>query len=223
VGSPNGGAPSGGLDLHTVLRCPPGDALLLDFRTPSPESIETPLYFPDYGLALLMIDTRTRPDANTDISITRRAECAAAAQALGVKSLRDLEDTPQPFRALARLEDPVLQKRARHVLTEIHRVRLVMGEVAGTGPAHERFVAIGKAMYRSHASLDLDFDLSSEVLNMTVDVAFRAGAIGAHLTGWGRGGAVLALVRRAEIHRVADAIDLAYTAQDLELPHFALV
>jgi galactokinase len=223
VGPTDGGAPSGGLDLHTVLRCPPGEAMLLDFKTSPPEALHTPMYFPEYGLSLLWIDTLVRPESNHEISAARRAECAAAARALGVASLRDLEDLPMPLREIERLEDPVLLRRARHVLHENDRVRLVLGELAGTGPAHERFVAVGKAMYRSHASLDVDFDLSSEILNVTVDAAFEAGALGAHLTGWGRGGAVLALVRRAEVNRIAAAVDAAYAARDLPLPQYAML
>lgn len=223
VGPSDGGAPSGGLDLHTVLRCQPGEALLLDFDHSPPEALHTPMYFPEYGLSLLWIDTLVRPGSNHEISATRRAECAAAARELGVSSLRELEKLPMPLREIERLEDPVLRRRARHVIHENDRVRLVLGELAGTGPAHERFVAVGKAMYRSHASLDVDFELSSELLNVTVDAAFEAGALGAHLTGWGRGGAVLALVRRNEVQRVTDAIDGAYTERELELPHYAIL
>lgn len=223
VGTPDGGAPSGGLDIHTVLRCAPGEAVLFDFQQSPPEALHTPLYFPDYGLSLLWIDTMVRPESNREVSRERRAECAAAAAELGVKVLRELEDRPQPLRELEELSSPILRKRARHVLHENDRVRLVMGELAGTGPAHERFVAIGKAMYRSHASLDLDYDLSSELLNLTVDSAFEAGALGAHLTGWGRGGAVLALVRRTEVHKVAAAVDRVYEAKGLQLPRFAML
>lgn len=221
VGQPDGGAPSGGLDLHAVLRCLPGEALLLDFDHSPPDALHTPMYFPEYGLTLLLIDTLVRPASNHEISAQRRAECAAAAAALGVSSLRELEMLSTPLQTIERLEDPILRKRARHVLHENDRVRLVMSELAGTGPAHERFVAVGKAMYRSHASLDLDFDLSSDVLNATVDAAFEAGALGAHLTGWGRGGAVLALVRRMEVRRVTDAIDATYEERGLPLPHYA--
>ena len=218
-----GGAPSGGLDLHASLRCLPGEAMLLDFQQSPPEALHTPMYFPEYGLALLWIDTLVRPASNGEVAAARRAECAAAARELGVASLRELENLPMPLRAIEHLSDPVLRRRARHVLHENDRVRLVLGELAGTGPAHERFVGIGKAMFRSHASLDLDFDLSSELLNMTVDTAFEAGALGAHLTGWGRGGAILALVRRAEIRRISDAVDAAYAARELPLPHYAVL
>lgn len=223
VGDPDGGAPSGGLDLHTVLRCEPGDALVLDFSKPSPAATSLPLYFPEYGLRLLLIDTRVRPSSNSEISALRRAECLAAAQALGVGSLSEMSKRPRALQEISHLEDPILERRARHVFHENERVRLVASELSGTGPAHERFVAVGKAMFRSHASLDLDFDLSSELLNLTVDSAFANGALGAHLTGWGRGGGVLALVRKSEATIVANALDEVYQAEGLELPHYALL
>jgi galactokinase len=223
LGINEGGAPSGGLDLHTVLRCEPGEALLLDFIHSPPLAQHYPLYFPEYGLALMMIDTRVRPASNSEISAERRAECAQAASALGVASLRELELRPQPLRDVAVMTDELLRKRARHVLHENDRVRQVLRELAGTGPAHERFVAIGKCMYRSHASLDVDFDLSSELLNMTVEAAFQAGALGAHLTGWGRGGAVLALVRRSEAERLSRTLDDVYRDRGLDLPHYSIL
>ena len=223
LGITEGGAPSGGLDLHTVLRCEPGEALLLDFFHSPPQVQHYPLYFPEYGLALMMVDTRVRPASNAEISAQRRAECAEAARDLGVRSLRELELRPQPLRDVALLTNEVSRKRARHVLHENDRVRQVIGELSGTGPAHERFVAIGKSLYRSHASQDVDFDLSSDLLNVTVEAAFQEGALGAHLTGWGRGGAVLTLVRRAEAERIARAIDQAYRDRGLDLPHYAIL
>lgn len=223
VGDPDGGAPTGGIDFHTVLRCAPGDAVLLDFATPSPSVLSIPLYFPEYGLSLMLIDTRVRPESNAGISSARRAECQAAAESLGVPSLRELEERPTALQEIAHLDDPVLMRRARHVFHENERVRLVFGELSGTGPAHERFVAVGKAMYRAHASLDLDFEISSDLLNMTVDSVFQEGALGAHLTGWGRGGAVLALVRKTEAERIAAALDEVYASRGLEPPHYALL
>lgn len=223
VGIAEGGAPSGGLDLHTVLRCEPGEALLLDFFHHPPQVQHYPLYFPEYGLALMMVDTRVRPESNSEVSVQRRTECAEAARDLGVNSLRELELRPQSFRDVALLSSETSRKRARHVLHENERVRQVISELSGTGPAHERFVAIGKCLYRSHASLDVDFDLSSELINATVEAAFQAGALGAHLTGWGRGGAVITLVRRAEAERVARAIDDMYRERALELPHYAIL
>lgn len=221
VGPRDGGAPSGGLDLHTSLRCPPGEALRLDFRTEPPATQDTPLYLPDYGLTLLIIDTQARVPSPTETARHRRQECARAAQELGVANLRDLEDLPDPWGLVKALSDPVLQDRARHVLAENERVRTVAGELSGTGPASERFRVVGEELYQSHLSLSRQFDLGSHVLDVTVDLAMDAGALGAHLLGWGRGGAIVALVRRDNVARLAEAMGRAYAQRGWAPPRFA--
>ena len=102
-------------------------------------------------------------------------------------------------------------------------MRLVASELSGTAPAHERFVTIGKAMYRSHASLDVDFEVSGPELNAAVDAAFGAGALGARLVGGGFNGAAIALVRRADAERTAERIAESLTSAEFAEPSFLLV
>jgi len=217
------GVPAGGLDPWAVLLTEPGDALLLDFSTRPPRARRQPLYFPEYGLALLVIDTGTT-HANTDGRYKLRVdECRAACEALGVNSLRDVADAPYALRRVETIADPALRSRARHVITEIERTRLVASQLSGTAPAHERFVTIGKAMYRSHASLEVDFEVSAPELDAAVDAAFRSGALGARLVGGGFGGAVIALVRRAQAERTAELIADSMVSEGFAEPSFLLV
>ncbi|GIG55328.1 galactokinase [Demequina activiva] len=217
------GAPTGGLDQHTQLRCREGEALELDFSEHPPLAQHRPLYFPDYGLGLLVIDVRTAGRRRTEGFVERQRQCAAAAQALGVASLRELAGAPDARMRIEALADPVLKARARHVVAEIERVSDVCAELANTGPAHERFVHVGKQLYRSHASLEVDFDVSSADLNLAVDSAFRAGVLGARLVGAGFGGSAIALVRRAEADHVAARIDEAFVAEHRPRPRFLMV
>jgi galactokinase len=217
------GSPSGGLDQHTQLRCREGEALELDFLHHPPLARHLPLYFPDYGLGLLVVDVRTEDRDRTTGFKARQAECADAAQVLGVPTLRALAGVHDSRIRIEAMRDPVLKARARHVVTEIERVADVCAELAGTGPAHERFVDIGKQLFRSHASLELDYEASSVPLNLAVDTAFRAGALGARLVGAGFGGSALALVRRADADRVAQQIDDAFVAAQWERPRFLMV
>src|SRR5664279_1499448 len=94
-------------------------------------------------------------------------------------------------------------------------------ELTGTAPAHERFVSVGKAMYRSHASLEVDLDVSCSELNLAVDTAFRVGALGARLVGAGGGGSAVALIRRSQSAGAATMIDQAFQKQGLARPRFA--
>ena len=217
------GVPAGALDPWAALLTVPGEALMLDFSSRPPRARRQPLYFPEYGLAILVIDTGTTR-VNTDGRYASRVEeCRAACEALGVTSLREVADGPYALSRADTIADRTLRGRARHVITEIQRVRLVASELSGTAPAHERFVTIGKAMYRSHASLDVDFEVSGPELNAAVDAAFAAGALGARLVGGGFNGAAIALVRRADAERTAERIAESLTSAEFAEPSFLLV
>jgi galactokinase len=95
--------------------------------------------------------------------------------------------------------------RARHVLTETARVRqaviaLEAGELA----------ELGSLMDRSHRSLRDDFEVSTPALDMMVEIARRAGALGARLTGAGFGGCIVALCRAADSAAVIEAFKREY-------------
>lgn len=217
------GGASAGLGQHTVMRCAEGEAIVLDFGTTPPAASPCPLYFPEYGLQILAINTGS---ADTDLEATIRdriRETSTAAEALGVPSLGTLHGTADGVQRIESIADPVARSRARHVFTENERVELVRDELSGTGPAHERFVAVGKAMYRSHASLEADLDVSTPELNLAVETAFRSGALGAHMVGTGRDACAVALVRRASAASTAALIDRAFQEQGLKRPTFLLM
>jgi galactokinase len=102
-----------------------------------------------------------------------------------VPALRDVTDA-----ALAdRIADPVLARRARHVITDDQRVHqavtlLEAGDLAGLGPV----------LHASHASLRDDFEISWPQADVAVAAAEEAGALGARMVGGGFGGSVIALV-----------------------------
>ncbi|MEO7744933.1 MAG: galactokinase family protein, partial [Actinomycetota bacterium] len=130
------GAPTGGMDQAASLRCTPGHALLLDCRDDTVRQV--PFDPGASGLALLVIDTRAPHRLVDGQYADRRRVCEAAAASLGVPTLREVSDQPVE-QVLARLDDPVLRRRTRHVLTEIGRVLEVValldrGAVASIGP-----------------------------------------------------------------------------------------
>jgi galactokinase len=195
------GVPSGIMDQSASLLCRAGHALLLDCR--SGQSSDVPLDLTAAGLVLLVIDTGVRHALSDGRYAARRRSCEEAARALGVPSLRDVSDDPA---ALGRLTDPVLRRRARHVVTENARVLdlaglLRAGEVTRCGPL----------LTASHASLRDDFEVSWPQADVAVEAATAAGALGARMTGGGFGGSVIALTparRRAEVKAgVAGAYD----------------
>lgn len=216
------GGATAGLAQHAILRGTPGEALRLDFATRPPEASSSPLPFSEYGLGLLVVMTGTPHPHQARVVRQRMAEVADAAAALGVECIGAMRNTVGALARIDGLDDAVLRKRARHIFTENERVELVQDDLTGTAPAHERFFAIGKAMFRSNASLELDFGVSAEALNLAVDTAFRQGALGARLVGAGLGGSAVALVRLAQGSRTAHAIDAAFRDHGLDRPAFAL-
>ena len=172
---------------------------------------------------MLVIDTTVRHDATDGKFGERRAECQRAAHELGLESLRDLHHVPLQLGMLKQLSEESLRRRARHVYSDNDRVILVKEQLSGTGPAHERFVALGQALSRSHASLDADFEVSCPELNLAVMAASHAGALGACLTGGGFGGSAIALVRRTLAERVAQSVAQAFHDGSFAAPRFMLV
>ena len=177
------GVPSGIMDQSASLLCEAGHALLLDCRTG--DSAPVRLDPAASGLALLLVDTGARHALTDGRYALRRAECEGAARALGVPSLRDVDD---PARA-AEIGDPVLARRARHVITDNCRVHAAVdllnaGDLAGLGPL----------LHASHASLRDDFEVSWPEADVAAEAAEAAGGLGARMMGGGFGGSVIALV-----------------------------
>jgi len=79
---------------------------------------------------------------------------------------------------------------------------------------------IGPLLSASHASLRDDYEVTVAELNVAVDAAFAAGALGARMTGGGFGGCVIALVRLADADPVADAVSGAFAANRFAPPSF---
>jgi galactokinase len=215
------GGATAGVAQHTILRCAPGEAIHLDFSARPPIAQLCPLTLAEYGLGLLIIDTGVRATRQVATVRERMADAAAAAKALDVSGLRELHEGPNGLARIRSIADPVLRKRARHIFTENERVDQVRDDLTGTAPAHERFVSVGKAMFRSHASLEVDFEVSCKELNLAVDTAFRTGALGARLVGAGGGGSAIALIRRPQSAAAAAKIDEAFQKQGLARPRFA--
>jgi galactokinase len=197
------GAPTGIMDQSAALLCRAGHALLLDCRSGATQAV--PLDAAAAGHVLLVVDTGVRHALTDGRYAARRRSCEAAAEALGVRTLRDLTDDPD---AVSRLDDPELRRRARHVVTENRRV-LAAADLL----RHGELGQVGLLLTRSHASLRDDFEVSWPQADVTVDAAIGAGAAGARMMGGGFGGSVIALAtadRRADIEA---AIAAAYAAR----------
>ncbi len=202
------GAPTGGMDQTVSMLGRPGHALLLDFTDNGVTPVPLPLE--DDGLVLLVIDTRVSHTLTDGSYGDRRSECADAAAALGLDSLRaaDLD-------AVEGLDDPVLRRRARHVVTENARVR----DAVAALDARDWPVLSG-LLDASHTSMRDDFEISCAELDLAVETCRAAGALGARMTGGGFGGSAVALTPVAGLTDVQDAVSAAFAAAGHRTPAF---
>jgi galactokinase len=207
------GVPTGVMDQSASLRCQAGHALLLDCR--SLEVTQVPFDPAAASAGLLLINTRARHALSDGEYGRRRAECEEAARRLGVPSLRSVTDPAD----VDRLDDPVLRRRARHVVADDQRVLEVV-ELLRSSADVGAYGEIGRLLTQAHASLRDDFEVSWPEADAAVEAALAAGAAGARMIGGGFGGSVLALVPSASLDAVRDAITAAFAQHSWNPPQF---
>ncbi len=194
------GAPTGLMDQAASILCTADHALFFDCR--SYDADQVALDLPGAGLELLVLDTKTPHDLVNSEYAARRASCEEACRILGLAALRDVDDLDA---ALGRLTDPVMRQRVRHVVTENDRVREA-AEVLRAGQIR----ALAPLLDASHASMRDDFEITVPPVDLAVEAARSAGALGARMTGGGFGGCIIALVGTGEASRVAEQIGVAF-------------
>ncbi|GAA1008716.1 galactokinase [Streptomyces sp. LB8] len=198
------GAPTGIMDQTASACCEAGHALFLDTRDLSQRQI--PFDLAAEGLRLLVVDTRVG-HAHSDGEYGRRREgCEKGAALLGVDALRDIPADGLDA-ALDRLGDEEEVRRlVRHVVTENARVERVVSHLQS-----DDLRSIGPILTEGHISLRDDFRVSCPELDLVVDTALAAGALGARMTGGGFGGSAIALVEETDVEPVTEAIEKAFT------------
>lgn len=160
---------------------------------------------------MLLIDTGVRHELAASEYGDRRHDCERAADELGLSALRDAT-----LDQLEELSSDRLRRRARHVITEIERV-VTVTDLLDAGRGTE----IGPPLSASHASLRDDFEVSCSELDVTVDEALAAGALGARMVGGGFGGCVIALCREKGEAAVRRAVAAAYAARGWRAPEIS--
>ncbi len=205
------GAPTGIMDQAASLLCTDRHALLLDAR--SLHTTAVPFDLAGHALAMMVVDTRTPHRLVDSEYAARRRECEAAARALGVPALRDLDVDALGGEAVTAL-DPVQRRRVRHIVSENARVLDTVAIL--TGDADVR--AIGPLLTDSHTSLRDDFEVSCDQLDTAVDALLGAGAYGARMTGGGFGGCAIALVDAGREESMLDAVRRAFTDHGFTAP-----
>ncbi|MFC8332860.1 galactokinase [Streptomyces olivaceus] len=205
------GAPVGIMDQTASACCEAGHALFLDTRDLSQRQI--PFDLAAEGMRLLVVDTRVKHSHSEGEYGKRRAGCEKGAALLGVDALRDVPYADLDA-ALERLGDEEeIRRLVRHIVTENERVERV-ASLLESGDTR----AIGPVLVEGHASLRDDFRISCPELDLVVDTALAAGALGARMTGGGFGGSAIVLVEAADVEPVTRAVRDAFAAAGFKTP-----
>ncbi|MBG0854681.1 galactokinase [Streptomyces spinoverrucosus] len=205
------GAPVGIMDQTAAACCTAGHALFLDTRDLSQRQI--PFDLAAEGMRLLVVDTQVKHEHSTGEYGKRRVGCEKGAALLGVDALRDIPYAELDA-ALDRLgDDEEVRRLVRHVVTEDERVERVVS-LLESGETR----AIGPVLTEGHASLRDDFRISCPELDLVVDTALSAGALGARMTGGGFGGSAIVLAEVTDVDTVTKAVEEAFAAAGFTAP-----
>ncbi|HET9731557.1 MAG TPA: galactokinase [Acidimicrobiales bacterium] len=174
------GVPGGIMDQLCASAAIAGHALLIDCR----DLHVDPVALPEEAEVVVAHSGLSRRLSESAYAV-RRGQCEAAEDLVG--PLRDASEAD-----VATIADPVLRRRARHVVSENRRVL-----DAAAAMRRGDLDAAGTLMTDSHRSLRDDFDVSVPELDRAVDALLAVpGVTGARLTGAGFGGCVVALAHR---------------------------
>jgi len=199
------GVNSGIMDQFAVAMGKKNNAILLDCDKLEYEYI--PFEIGDHILAIINSNKqRTLADSKYN---ERFAECGKALKALkkelNVTHLCDIDlKTFEDHRHL--INDPVLGKRALHVISEYFRV----GEAIAALKVND-LISFGKEMYASHQSLKDWYEVSGKELDTIVEFCKTyEDCIGARMTGAGFGGCAIALVKKNKFEDFSSKINAYY-------------
>ncbi|NUO43627.1 MAG: galactokinase [Streptomyces sp.] len=205
------GAPTGIMDQTASACCEEGHALFLDTRDLSQKQI--PFDLASEGMRLLVVDTQVKHSHSEGEYGKRRAGCERGAALLGVDALRDIAYGDLDA-ALARLgDDEEAVRLVRHVVTEDERVEKAVA-LLESGDTR----AIGPVLVAGHASLRDDFRVSCPELDLVVEAAVNAGALGARMTGGGFGGSAIVLADVADVDTITKAVEEAFATAGFTAP-----
>jgi galactokinase len=175
-------------------------ALLIDCRSLEVQPVPIP-----EGAAIMIFNSHVSRGLVDSAYNARRLQCEEAARHFGVPALRDI--SLELLEARGSELDPVVLRRARHVVTENDRVA-----AAARALASGDLQRIGELMAASHASMRDDFEITVPAIDRLVDIVKDAigEAGGVRMTGGGFGGCVVALVPNALVRAARAAVKKVY-------------
>jgi galactokinase len=202
------GVNSGIMDQFAVTFGEKNKALMLNCDTLDYEAVDSNLG--DYVLAII---NTNKPRKLAESKYNERVqECHEALTALqkelNINHLCDIDaDTFKKYEHL--ITNPVVLKRAKHVIEENDRVKL-----AAVALANNDLDEFGKLMYASHDSLRDLYEVSGIELDAVAEYSkTNANVAGARMTGAGFGGCAIALVKGDAFDEYSKAVTEYYISK----------
>jgi len=160
------------------------------------------------GAKIVILNTQKRRELKDSKYNERREECERALALLRahreITYLCELGEDDLPL--VEALEDEVLRRRARHVVTENLRVQAAI-RAMNAGDLEQ----LGRILREGQRSLSEDYEVSGRELDAITEAANRhPGCYGARMTGAGFGGCGIALVREDMIDDFIEQVGASY-------------
>ncbi len=193
------GVPCGILDQYSSVAGVEAAAILIACRSLESRPVRLPA-----GVAIFAINSMVKHDLGVSAYSNRVRECTEASQILGVPSLREAN-----IAMTETISDPLVRRRARHIVTENQRVLDFVGACE-----RQDVDALGQLFFASHSSMRDDYEISCPEIDFLVETARRIpGIIGARMTGGGFGGCTVNLVREDIAKAASEILRDAYHRQ----------
>ncbi|KAA8994922.1 galactokinase [Affinibrenneria salicis] len=177
-----------------------GHALLIDCRSLTTRSVPLPA-----NISVVIINSNVKRGLVDSEYNTRRQQCEEAARFFNAQALRDV--SLEQLSARQNELDPLVARRARHVITENART-LAAAQALADGDIRQ----MGELMAASHHSMRDDFAITVPPIDSLVEIVKETigDQGGVRMTGGGFGGCVVALVPDALVDRVRAAVEHEY-------------
>jgi galactokinase len=148
-----------------------------------------------------------RGECETAVTMLSKAGKIEVLSELSFAKFMDLKDY---------VKDPVVFRRASHVLSENQRVLDAIDALKAND-----LVLFGKLMNGSHDSLRDDYEVTGVELDTLVEEARKVeGVLGSRMTGAGFGGCTVSLVREDAVEKFKEQVGKNYTARTGLVPDF---
>jgi galactokinase len=211
------GVKCGIMDQYSVALGRKDEALLLDCSHIHHQYI--PIELEDYKLVIM--DTKKPRKLIHSKYNERKHECEEALKQIHASKSEIKHLVEADINWIEVLNDAILKKRARHVISENLRVKETVKALR-----RNDLSTFGRLMNASHASLKNDYEATGIELDTLVEEAQKVkGCLGARMTGAGFGGCAIAIARNEAIAELKDRVSMKYfsvTALNCEIYESAI-